>query len=92
MARGIGGLWSYVDVRDAATACRLAFEQDFRGHQSFNICAPTTFMPTPSAELFERYLPGVKIRERDREQNWAGYDTQKANRCLGFKARHLLEL
>jgi len=90
MARGIGGLWSYLDVRDAAAACRLAFEQDFSGHEAFNICAPMTFMPTPSAQLFQRYLPGVKILDGVREQNWAGYDTQKAKTLLGFEARHLL--
>src|SRR5262249_11757764 len=59
MARGIGGLWTYVDVRDAAAACRLAFERDFAGHQAFNICAPTSFMTAPTDELIARYLPNV---------------------------------
>ena len=28
--RGTGALWSYIDVRDAARACRLALEAEFR--------------------------------------------------------------
>ncbi|HTF93229.1 MAG TPA: NAD(P)-dependent oxidoreductase, partial [Verrucomicrobiae bacterium] len=59
--RGTGALWSYIDVRDAARACRLALEADFSGHQPFNICAPDTIMDTPTAELAEKYLPHVKV-------------------------------
>ncbi len=60
LIRGTGALWSYIDVRDAARACRLALEANFSGHQAFNICAPNTIMDTPTAELAERYLPHVK--------------------------------
>lgn len=90
MARGIGGLWTYIDARDAATACRLALEADFGGHEAFNICAPTTFMNTPTNELLRRYLPNVRCLKTFAAHNWAGYDSSKAERMLGFKARHLL--
>jgi nucleoside-diphosphate-sugar epimerase len=90
MQRGIGGFWTYVDARDAATACRLALEADFDGHQAFNICAPTTFMPQPTDELLQRYAPDVPCRRRDSAANWAPYDTSKAQRVLGFQARHLI--
>jgi nucleoside-diphosphate-sugar epimerase len=92
MARGIGGLWTYIDVRDAATACRLAFERDFSGHQAFNICAPTTFMTVPTDELIERYLPNVRSAAPEGSANWAGYDTRKARELLGFEARYMLEI
>ena len=39
LIRGTGALWSYVDARDAARACRLALEARFTGHEAFNICA-----------------------------------------------------
>lgn len=87
--RGTGALWSYVDVRDAARACRLALETDFPGHEAFNICAPTTIMDTPTRELLGRYLPQVKITRNDLEGNWCGYETEKAAARLGFRARHL---
>lgn len=90
MARGIGGLWTYIDARDAATACRLALEADFGGHEAFNICAPRTFMNTPTDELVRRYLPNVRCLKTFQEPNWAGYDWSKAERMLGFKARYLV--
>jgi nucleoside-diphosphate-sugar epimerase len=90
MARGIGGLWTYVDARDAATACRLALEADFAGHEAFNICAPKTFIKTPTHELLERYLAKVPRPRKSFEATWAGYDSSKAQRMLGFQARHLL--
>jgi nucleoside-diphosphate-sugar epimerase len=92
MARGIGGLWTYVDVRDAANACRLAFEHDFVGHEAFNICAPTSFMETPTEDLVRRYLTEVRDVRTAQSGNWAGYSTSKAATLLGFEARHLLKI
>ena len=60
MVRGLGSFWSYIDVRDAATACRLALEATFEGHQAFNICAPTTYLTTPTDSLLDRHLPDVR--------------------------------
>ena len=88
--RWSGPLWTYVDVRDAARACRLAAEANFAGHETFNICAPTTIMQAPTTELIQQYLPGVKLRT-SLEGNWAGYDSGKSQKMLGFKARYLLE-
>ncbi|MSP39161.1 MAG: NAD(P)-dependent oxidoreductase [Deltaproteobacteria bacterium] len=87
--RGTGALWSYIDVRDAARACRLAIEVDFTGHETFNICASTTIMDTPTRELVQRYLPLVKRVRMDMEGNWCGYATEKAAATLGFRARDL---
>lgn len=91
MSRGIGGLWTYVDVRDAAAACRLAFERDFDGHEAFNICAPTSFMQVPTSDMIRQFLPQVRDVRTTQDGNWAGYDTSKAARLLGFRARHLLQ-
>ena len=92
MARGIGALWTYIDRRDAAKACRLALEADFVGHETFNICAPTTFLTTPTDELMQRYMPGIPCRRQPSAANWAGFDASKAERLLGFKPRYLLSL
>lgn len=89
--RGTGALWSYVDVRDAATACRLALQTDLLGHQAFNICAPTTIMDVPTEELVRRYLPKVEPVRVALQGNWCGYDTRKAEAILGFRARHLFK-
>jgi nucleoside-diphosphate-sugar epimerase len=89
IVRGPGALWSYVDVRDAATACRLALQADFQGHETFNICAPTTIMDEPTEDLIRRYLPKVKSIRAGVQANWCGYDTKKAETMLAFRARHL---
>jgi nucleoside-diphosphate-sugar epimerase len=91
LCRGTGALWSYIDVKDAAVACRLAVEKDFSGHRTFNICAPKTIMKEDTLELAKRYLPHVKIVKRGLENNWSGYDTRRAEEILGFRAAHLLE-
>jgi nucleoside-diphosphate-sugar epimerase len=90
LIRGTGALWSYIDARDAARACRLALEADFSGHQAFNICAPDTIMKTPTAELAEKYLPQVKVSRGDLRDRWSGYDTRKAESMLNFRAKLLL--
>lgn len=85
------GFWTYVDVRDAAVACRLAIEASFGGHRVFNIAAPTSNMREPTVELISRYFPELRdIRCRD-GGNWSGMDCARAERELGFCARHTWE-
>lgn len=88
--RGTGALWSYIDVRDAATACRLAIEVTFQGHQTFNICAPTTIMDVATGELIQQYLPEIKEFRAGLARNACAYSTTKAQTLLGFVAKHLL--
>ena len=90
LCRGTGALWSYIDVRDAAVACRLAVETNFSGHEAFNICAPKTMMEEPTLELVRRYLPQVKLIKSGLRDNWCGYDSGKAESILGFRAAHHL--
>ena len=88
--RGTGALWSYIDVRDAAAACRLAVQSDFSGHEAFNICAPKTILKEPTLELVQRYLPQVKLIKSGLKDNWCGYNTGTAESILGFRAGHFL--
>jgi nucleoside-diphosphate-sugar epimerase len=87
IARGTGALWSYIDARDAARACRLALEADLDGHQTFNICSRSTIMDTPTRELVGLYLPGVKELRNGLDDRSSGYSTDKAKRILGFESR-----
>ena len=89
--RWTGPLWTYIDVRDAAIACRLAIEASFCGHETFNVCAPNTIMRAPTAELVRTYLPGMKLREDQLDGNWSGYDPAKASKLLGFRAGYIFE-
>jgi nucleoside-diphosphate-sugar epimerase len=87
IARGTGALWSYIDARDAARACRLALEADFGGHQAFNICARSTMMDTPTRQLVARYLPRVSDLRNGLDDRSSGYSIDKAKRMLGFESR-----
>ena len=90
LIRGTGALWSYIDVRDAARACRLALEANFPGHRAFNICAPDTFMDDPTQELVRRYLSQVKDLRNGLDGRRSGYSVDKARAVLGFEAKLVL--
>ena len=80
--------WAYIDGRDAATACRLAIEAEFAGHEVMIVAAPTSSMREPTVELIEKYLgPNVPVKNA-RVNNWSGVSSAKAEKILGFKARY----
>jgi nucleoside-diphosphate-sugar epimerase len=80
--------WAYIDGRDAATACRLAIEAEFAGHEVMIVAAPTSSMREPTVELIEKYLgPTVPVKNA-RAGNWSGVSSAKAEKLLGFKARY----
>lgn len=85
------GFWTYIDVRDAAEACRLALEAAPPGHTIFNVAAATSNMREPTDELLRQYLPNVKKKQSRLAGNWSGMDSSKAERMLGFRAEHVWE-
>ncbi len=83
------GFWTYIDARDAATACRLALEAKFTGHEIFIASAPNNCMIQPTLELVKKYLPrGAKIK-KTAGTHWSCVDSAKARRVLGFKPAHV---
>jgi nucleoside-diphosphate-sugar epimerase len=80
-------LWSYLDVRDAGRAFRMAVETDLGGHEIFFIGADTTRSLTPSAELARTYYPDVPWKhELTRHESLESHE--KARRKLGFHPEH----
>lgn len=88
MIRGYGSFWSYIDVRDAAIACRRALDAEFDGHQAFNICAPQTYLTIPTRRLLDHYLPDVSRVVSGQDDFYCAYDSQKARNVLGFSATY----
>ena len=83
-----GAFWTYVDVRDAAAACRLAMENEEPGHEAFLICAPDIWRPENVEDLLARYFPGdYPIAEHIRA-SMSPVDCSKAERILGWAARY----
>jgi nucleoside-diphosphate-sugar epimerase len=54
-------LWSWVDARDVAQACRLALEADVPGASVFTVAAADTVMERPSRDLMADVYPGIPV-------------------------------
>ena len=81
------GFWSWVDVRDVASACRRAVEADWRGHERFWINAADTFLDLPTVAALEKWYPGVPLRA-PLEDHAAALSIAKARRLLGWQPAH----
>jgi len=80
-------LWGYVDVRDAATACRLGIEAEGFGFSALNIVAADTLGAAPTEELIRRHLPETELRAPI-SGTASGFATGQADRLLGWQPRH----
>jgi len=86
-ARGTNVLWGYIDIRDAATVCRLGAEARGLGFEAFVIAAGDMLSTTPTAELLARYAPGVERRVAI-PGTASAFSAAKAQRLLGFTPNH----
>jgi nucleoside-diphosphate-sugar epimerase len=84
--QGAHELWGYVDVRDAAYACRLGLESEGLGFEVLNITSADSLSDVPTEELMRRFCPDVQRRERIEGTNSA-WSTEKAQRLLGYAPR-----
>jgi nucleoside-diphosphate-sugar epimerase len=76
-------LWSWVDSRDVAQACRLALEANLSGSDVFTIAAGDTLMQTPSRELMAAAFPDVPV-DPDLAEFGTLLSIDKARRMLGY--------
>ena len=60
--RGAKGFWSWVDIRDVASACRLALQASWRGHERFWINAADTILDLPTTDALAKWYPGVPLK------------------------------
>ncbi|MDW5595047.1 NAD(P)-dependent oxidoreductase [Conexibacter stalactiti] len=81
-------LWAYLDVRDAARACRLVVETDVpAGFHPLYVVADDTLASLPTEQLVRRFHPRTELREPLPDRGTA-YDTAAAASLLGFRAAH----
>ena len=78
--------WTYVDVRDAATACRQAIERDGLGYDCFDITAADTIAARPTMDLLAEFAPGVEIRTPIDGCN-AAYTCERAASAIGYSPK-----
>ncbi|WP_168121194.1 NAD(P)-dependent oxidoreductase [Paenibacillus sp. HB172176] len=81
-------LWSYIDTRDAAEACRLAIEADGLGSVALNLAADDTSMAVKSRDLLSARYPDVT----DFRAPLGGFESllsnEKAKKLLGWQPKH----
>jgi nucleoside-diphosphate-sugar epimerase len=83
-------LWSYIDARDVASACRLAIEKGGLGAVALNLAADDSSSDQPTKQLVQRYLPGVTDIRVPLEGRMSLLSSAKAKQLLGWKAQHLI--
>jgi len=85
-------LWPYVDVRDAAAACRQALEARTTGHEPLFIAADDVRFDASTEHLLREFAPQVEIRKPlagsagvisiDRARELIGYQPEYSWRAL----------
>jgi nucleoside-diphosphate-sugar epimerase len=83
-------LWSYIDSRDVAIACRLGIEKDGLGCHPVILSADDTSSDRPSAELIKQFLPGVKEFKTPLPGRTGLLANQRAKTLLGWKQKYFL--
>jgi nucleoside-diphosphate-sugar epimerase len=80
-------LWGYIEVRDAAAACRLGIEANGLGFEPFNVVAADTLVDAPTEDVIRTYAPTVELR-RPIPGTSSAFSTEKARRLLGWAPAH----
>ncbi|URN95822.1 MAG: NAD(P)-dependent oxidoreductase [Candidatus Pristimantibacillus lignocellulolyticus] len=81
-------LWSYIDTRDAAEACRLAIEAEGLGSVALNLGSNETSMDVPSRELMAARYPEVTDFRAPLEGHEALLNSEKAMKLLGWEPKY----
>ncbi len=83
-------IWGYVDLRDAARACRLAIEAGRErpfGFAALNIIAADTLIDDPTEESLRAYARQTEIRS-EIPGTAGGFDINAAKRVIGWEPQH----
>jgi nucleoside-diphosphate-sugar epimerase len=81
-------LWSYIDARDIAVACRLAVEKDGLGTQILNLAADDTSMDIKTCDLLKNAFPNVTDIRSPIDAYQTLLSNEKAKQVLGWKPVH----
>ena len=81
-------MWTCVDVRDVARACRIAAEQDGLECEAFFITSSETYMEIPTGELMAKYYPDAENRYGGDDPHFSPFDNSKTRHVLGWEPRH----
>ena len=83
----IWNLWGWIDVRDAAAACRIALEAETTGSVKLIIANDDTIVSDSTPDLVDRFFPAVE-RRRPLEGHETLLSNRRAKELIGFAPRH----
>jgi nucleoside-diphosphate-sugar epimerase len=83
--RSVAELWGYLEIGDAARACRAALEVPAGSHV-LNLAAPDTLSDLPTARLLAAHHPGTPVRP-GLAGTAGAWSTARAHELLGFTPR-----
>lgn len=83
--------WSYLDVRDAASAVEKALIAETSGALGIYVTADDTLLPYPTEDVLDRYAPEI-IRTRRFAGREVPIDLTRARTALGFRAEHPVDV
>jgi nucleoside-diphosphate-sugar epimerase len=81
-------LWSYIDARDVAIACRLAVEKDGLGAQSLILAADDTSSDLSNEQLIRRFLPELEEYIQNLPGRASFLSNAKLKEVLGWEQQH----
>ncbi len=81
-------LWSYIDARDIASACRLAVEADGLGSVALNLAADDTSMDIKNSQLMKMEFPEVKDIRVPLDNYHTLLSNEKAKKVLDWQPVH----
>ena len=59
------GFWTYLHIKDAATACRMAVENpNWQGHEKFFLNAKDTMITVETMQAIKTVYPNVEVRHK----------------------------
>lgn len=82
-----GGLWAWLDTRDAARAIEAALLRPLTGHHLIQVVAPYSTSSVPTAELLKKYHPNSVLTEPINDCDTT-FSTARSRELLGFTAAH----
>jgi nucleoside-diphosphate-sugar epimerase len=82
-----GGLWGWLDTRDAARAIEAALTRELTGHHLIQVTAPDTTALVPTDELLRTYHPS-SVLTRPVTGFETVFSTERSRELLGFTAKH----
>ncbi|WP_227374819.1 NAD-dependent epimerase/dehydratase family protein [Haladaptatus halobius] len=84
LAAGAGNFWSYVDVRDVATAIECAITAQFDGHEPFLVGAEDNYLDRPIEGALRDFFGGLPDECRVSGSDSA-LSTEKIRSMLGWR-------